>query len=136
MTVDKSHVLVSNGWDRHLAYVAMSRHKDDLQLYLGKEQFEKFSVDKTISQARVQESAVEFAQRHAIDIKEEDGSIVLLDQPAVTKQEKSTDQSATDILNKGLIPEAFRHYETNGRVTAEATTQPVSYTHPEPTRPY
>ena len=125
VTVDKSHVLVSNGWDRHLAYVAMSRHKDDLQLYLGKEQFEKFSVDKTISQARVQESAVEFAQRHAIDIKEEDGSIVLLDQPAVTKQEKSTDQSATDILNKGLIPEAFRHYETNGRVTAEATTQQV-----------
>ena len=97
VTVDKSHVLASRSWDRHLAYVALSRHKDDLQLYVGKEQFANTSIGEAIGQARVQESAIDFARRHSIDIKDENGSIVLLDQPEKPKQEQATDLSATEL---------------------------------------
>ena len=125
VTVDKSHVLVSNGWDRHLAYVAMSRHREDLKLYLGEEQFQKYTVTDTISQARVQESAIDFAQRHAIDVQEENGSIVLLDRPENTKQESESECRATSLLRQGLIPEAFRQYESEGKVIVEDTSDKI-----------
>ena len=124
VTVDKSHVLVSNGWDRHLAYVAMSRHKEDLTLYLGEEQFDKHSVTGTISRARVQESAIDFAQRHGIEVKEDDGDIQLLDKP-VTPKQQTPQNKATHFLEKGLITEAFRYYESKGCVKSESTTDAV-----------
>jgi len=82
VTVDQSRVLVTAGWDRHLAYVAMSRHKEDLQLYVGDDAFKKRSLTDTISQARIQESAIDFAARHGIEVDENGGDIRLLDQTA------------------------------------------------------
>jgi Ti-type conjugative transfer relaxase TraA len=39
-TVDRSYVLASRSMDRHLAYVAMTRHRDTMQLYINqKDQF-------------------------------------------------------------------------------------------------
>ena len=35
VTVDRAHVLATPGMDRHSAYVGMSRHRDDVQLYYG-----------------------------------------------------------------------------------------------------
>ena len=34
-TVDQSYVLASRSMDRHLAYVAMTRHRDDMQLFMN-----------------------------------------------------------------------------------------------------
>lgn len=34
-TVDRSYVLASRSLDRHLAYVALTRHREDMQLYLN-----------------------------------------------------------------------------------------------------
>lgn len=34
-TVDQSYVLASRSMDRHLAYVAMTRHRDDMRLYIN-----------------------------------------------------------------------------------------------------
>ncbi|MFC2254794.1 Ti-type conjugative transfer relaxase TraA [Labrys portucalensis] len=38
-TVDQSYVLASGTMDRHLTYVAMTRHRDGVQLYAGQDEF-------------------------------------------------------------------------------------------------
>jgi Viral (Superfamily 1) RNA helicase len=38
-TVDRSFVLASATMDRHLTYVAMTRHRDDVKLYAGQDEF-------------------------------------------------------------------------------------------------
>lgn len=38
-TVDRSYVLASGTMDRHLAYVAMTRHRDGVQLYAAQDEF-------------------------------------------------------------------------------------------------
>lgn len=38
-TVDRGFVLASRSMDRHLTYVAMSRHRESVQLYVGREDF-------------------------------------------------------------------------------------------------
>jgi Ti-type conjugative transfer relaxase TraA len=38
-TVDRSYVLASGTMDRHLTYVAMTRHRDGVQLYAGQDEF-------------------------------------------------------------------------------------------------
>jgi Ti-type conjugative transfer relaxase TraA len=43
VTVDKSYVLASKGFNQHIAYVAMSRHVKDTSIFWGKDDFEKFS---------------------------------------------------------------------------------------------
>lgn len=39
-TVDKCYVLASQGFDRHLSYVAMTRHRHDMNLYWSHDNFE------------------------------------------------------------------------------------------------
>ena len=121
VTVDQSRVLMSAGWDRHLAYVAMSRHKEDLTVYYGRDSFAKRSVNEVIDQARIQESAIDFAERHGIEVSEEGGDIKLLDQTPddMISQDDAHDKEATELLNKGAVTEAFRHYESRSRVKAD-----------------
>jgi Ti-type conjugative transfer relaxase TraA len=38
-TVDRAYVLASESMDRHLTYVAMTRHRDGAQLYAGRDEF-------------------------------------------------------------------------------------------------
>ena len=38
-TVDRSFVLASGSMDRHLTYVGMSRHRDSVTLYAGRDEF-------------------------------------------------------------------------------------------------
>ncbi|MEN3145620.1 AAA family ATPase, partial [Ochrobactrum sp. WV_118_8] len=40
-TVDRSFVLASGTMDRHLTYVAMTRHRDEVQLYAAEDEFTK-----------------------------------------------------------------------------------------------
>ena len=65
ITVDQTRVLVTDRWDRHLSYVGMSRHKAHLQLYVSRELEDPVNV---MQRTRVQENALEFAQRQGIDI--------------------------------------------------------------------
>ncbi|MDT0577145.1 Ti-type conjugative transfer relaxase TraA [Croceicoccus sp. F390] len=39
VTVDRAHVLATPGMDRHSAYVGLSRHRDDMQLHYGRDDF-------------------------------------------------------------------------------------------------
>jgi ATP-dependent exoDNAse (exonuclease V) alpha subunit len=39
VTVDRVHVLATPGLDRHIAYVALSRHRDNVELHYGRNDF-------------------------------------------------------------------------------------------------
>jgi len=39
VTVDRAHILATPGMDRHSAYVGLSRHRDDVQLHYGRDDF-------------------------------------------------------------------------------------------------
>lgn len=63
-TIDKTFVLASNTMDRHLTYVAMTRHKNEVNLYAAHDEFqshERFS--KSLSRVRQKQSTLDFQQR-------------------------------------------------------------------------
>ena len=39
MTVDRTHVLATPGMDAHGSYVALSRHRDGMDLHYGRDDF-------------------------------------------------------------------------------------------------
>ena len=67
MTVERAFVLGQGSMDRHVGYVAMSRHRERLDVYLPDEEFETRSFAETISRARRQESALDLARDRGLD---------------------------------------------------------------------
>ena len=63
VTVDRAHVLASTQFDRHLAYVGMSRHRDRVDVYVSKEDFSKpGELAAVCSRARRKDLAVDYLQ--------------------------------------------------------------------------
>jgi len=68
VTVDRALVLASGGMDRHLAYVAMTRHREQATLYAGLDDFKDHrALVARLSRARPKESTLDFAERRGID---------------------------------------------------------------------
>ena len=64
-TVDKSYVLASQTMDRHLTYVAMTRHKQETKLYTNNEEFTSHeTMVNTLSRARHKQMAIEHTQQN------------------------------------------------------------------------
>ena len=60
-TVDRSFVYMDRGVDRHLAYVAMTRHRQDTNVYASRESFRSYSEMTTYaSQRRSQDSTLDY----------------------------------------------------------------------------
>lgn len=63
-TVDKSYVLASQTMDRHLTYVAMTRHKQETRLYASNEEFSSNEkVYNALSRARHKQMAFEHTEK-------------------------------------------------------------------------
>jgi len=63
MTVDRTHVLATPGMDAHGSYVALSRHRDGMDLHYGRDDFT--SQDKlinTLSRDRAKDMATDYEQ--------------------------------------------------------------------------
>ncbi len=60
-TVDRSYVLASHTMDRHLAYVAMTRHRQEAKLYASSEEFGSLThLSNKLSRARPKQSTLDF----------------------------------------------------------------------------
>ncbi len=60
-TVDCSFVLASRTMDRHLAYVAMTRHREKAQLYAGLDEFKTVrSLSETLSRSGAKETTLDY----------------------------------------------------------------------------
>lgn len=58
VTVDQGHVLATPGMDRHSAYVGLSRHRDEVQLHYGRDDF---ANDRRLVRTLVRERAKDMA---------------------------------------------------------------------------
>jgi Ti-type conjugative transfer relaxase TraA len=72
VTVDRVHVLATPGMDRHAAYVALSRHRDSVDLHSSRDDFaDRDQLVRTLSRERAKDMAsdyaAEFAERRGWD---------------------------------------------------------------------
>jgi hypothetical protein len=64
MTVDRVHVLATPGLDRHSAYVALSRHRDSVDLHYGRDDFaDQGKLIRTLSRERGKDMASDYLAR-------------------------------------------------------------------------
>ncbi|MEH0198725.1 Ti-type conjugative transfer relaxase TraA [Caulobacter sp. CCNWLY153] len=69
VTVDRTHVLVTPGMDRHGAYVALSRHRDSVQVHYGRDEFDDLGkLTRVLSRERAKDMASDFAERRDIRV--------------------------------------------------------------------
>ncbi|WP_448657776.1 Ti-type conjugative transfer relaxase TraA [Sphingomonas sp. CJ99] len=63
MTVDRTHVLATPGMDSHSAYVALSRHRDRVDLHYGQDDFaDRGRLIRTLSRDRAKDMASDYAR--------------------------------------------------------------------------
>ena len=61
VTVDRVHVLATPGLDRHAAYVALSRHRDSVELHYGRDDFaDQGRLVRTLSRERTKDMASDY----------------------------------------------------------------------------
>ncbi|MCI4685060.1 ATP-binding domain-containing protein, partial [Rhodoblastus acidophilus] len=66
-TVDRAYVLASEGMDRHLTYVAMTRHREDAMLYAGRDEFKGVrDLRERLSRSGAKETTLDYAERRGI----------------------------------------------------------------------
>ena len=63
MTVDRTHVLATQGMDRHGAYVGMSRHREGMAFHYGRDDFkDQGQLVRTLSRDRPKDMAQDYAK--------------------------------------------------------------------------
>ncbi len=61
VTVDRAHVLATPGLDRHAAYVALSRHRDSVDLHYGRDDFtDQGKLVRALSRERSKDMASDY----------------------------------------------------------------------------
>ena len=62
ITVDRVHVLATPGLDAHASYVALSRHREDVQLHYGRDDFDSPErLARTLGRERTKDSTLDYA---------------------------------------------------------------------------
>jgi Ti-type conjugative transfer relaxase TraA len=66
VTVDHSHLLASDGLDRHAAYVGMSRHRETLAVHYGADDFkDRAQLDRTLGRERAKDTTLDYGDAFA-----------------------------------------------------------------------
>ena len=64
VTVDRAHVLASRYMDRHAAYVGMTRHREQADLYFGADEFKSFeSLSRRMSRDGSKDTTLDYLAR-------------------------------------------------------------------------
>ena len=106
VTVDHSHLLASDGLDRHAAYVGMSRHRETLAVHYGADEFkDRDQLTRTLSRERAKDTTLDygvaFAERRGLDRAE-----ILAERGAAPEAGRPTKRSMFDGLKLGRAPVA------------------------------
>jgi Ti-type conjugative transfer relaxase TraA len=68
VTVDRTYMLASGTMDRHLTYVGMTRHRDAVTLYAGRDEFRDVdALSARLSRAGLKETTLDYATRRGIE---------------------------------------------------------------------
>lgn len=61
VTVDQAHILATPGMDRHSAYVGLTRHRENVQLHYGRDDFaDQSKLVRTLSRERTKDMASDY----------------------------------------------------------------------------
>jgi hypothetical protein len=77
VTVDRAYVLASATMDRHLTYVSMTRHREEVKLYAGKDEFKDTgALSARLARAQAKETTLDYdragyAGRRGIELQSE-----------------------------------------------------------------
>jgi Ti-type conjugative transfer relaxase TraA len=118
MTVDRAHVLATPGMDAHGSYVALSRHRDGVDLHYGRDDFaSQDRLTRTLSRDRSKDMASDYAHADpAQDYAERRG---------ITFRER-----VAEIVRK-VVPEKVSNMFDGLRLSAEAAPSPDGARRPE-----
>jgi AAA domain len=96
MTVDRTHVLATPGMDAHASYVALSRHRDGVELHYGCDDFaDQGRLVRTLSRDRAKDMASDYEQR--------DPAQIYAERRGITFRER-----VAEIVRK-VVPEKIRN---------------------------
>ena len=63
VTVDRVHVLATGGMDRHMAYVALTRHRDGVALHWSADELgSREGLTRTLSRERLKDTSLDYGQ--------------------------------------------------------------------------
>jgi Ti-type conjugative transfer relaxase TraA len=72
-TLDRTFLLATPGMDRHLAYVGMTRHREAVEVYAGRDDFKSLGqLKERQSRARPKDSTLDYAQRRGLETAHND----------------------------------------------------------------
>jgi hypothetical protein len=101
-TVDRAYVLASETMDRHLAYVAMTRHRESATLYAGREEFRDLgALSERLSRARAKETTLDYPRDYA-----ERRGVAPRSQIVLPQRQRSTEDSPEPSRAKEVAREA------------------------------
>jgi len=129
-TVDRSYVLASGGMDSHLAYVAMTRHRDDVQLHVGRDDFaDRQALVSGLSHANTKETTLDYAERRGIEVegrRDERAERLLGDEAKAIRVQDVLEQPSS---RETIIAPVLR--DTCEALDREGATREASETRPE-----
>jgi Ti-type conjugative transfer relaxase TraA len=68
-TVERSFVLATPGMDRHLTYVSMTRHREGVELFVGRDDFRDFeALKQRLSRMRLKDLTLDYAHRRGLGL--------------------------------------------------------------------
>jgi len=118
MTVDRTHVLATPGMDAHGSYVALSRHRDGVDLHYGRDDFaSQDRLTRTLSRDRSKDMASDYERA--------DPAQNYAERRGITFRER-----VAEILRK-VVPEKVRGVFDGLRPSAEAVPGPDGVRRPE-----
>jgi Ti-type conjugative transfer relaxase TraA len=118
MTVDRIHVLATPGMDAHSSYVALSRHRDGMELHYGRDDFANPDrLTRTLSRDRAKDMASDYEQRDPAQGYAERRGIIFGERVA-------------EIVRR-VVPERVRNIFDGLRPSAEAVPGTGSARRPE-----
>jgi Ti-type conjugative transfer relaxase TraA len=122
MTVDRAHVLATPGMDAHSSYVALSRHRNGMELHYGRDDFAgQDRLVRTLSRDRAKDMASDYEQRDPVQSYAERRGITFRERVA-------------EIVRK-VVPEKLRGMPDGLRPSAEAMPGPDGARRPEQDTP-
>jgi hypothetical protein len=117
MTVDRTHVPATPGMDAHSSYVALSRHRDGMELHYGRDDFANPDrLTRTLSRDRAKDMASDYEQI--------DPAQSYAERRGITFRER-----VAEIVRK-IVPEKVRNID-GLRLSADAVPGPDDARRPE-----
>jgi Ti-type conjugative transfer relaxase TraA len=118
-TVDRAYVLASGTMDRHLTYVAMTRHRDEVLLYASREEFRaEGALSARLSRSQAKETTLDYDRAAYAQRRGMESEIVV---PQAMRERPAQDRAADQPAQKRGMFDGLNL--SRGRPEAERPTR-------------